>query len=96
MNKNDIKHIALIISIIYFPIFVFGQIPPGYYEDAAGLTGAELKQALHDIIKGHDEPSYNDLRDLILKESDEDPENPNNVILLYSGISRPKSRRAAP
>lgn len=91
MNKNDIKHIALIISIIYFPIFVFGQIPPGYYEDAAGLTGAELKQALHDIIKGHDEPSYNDLRDFILKESDEDPENPNNVILLYSGISRPKS-----
>lgn len=83
--------LMLFISIVLISIKVVAQIPPGYYDDATGLTGNELKDALHDIIKNHDEPSYNDLRDFILKESDEDPENPNNVILLYSGISRPKS-----
>jgi len=91
MNKWIFKSTLLVISIISFPLYIAGQIPPGYYDEAMGLTGEELKDALHDIIKNHDEPSYNDLRDFILKESDEDPENPNNVILLYSGISRPKS-----
>jgi endonuclease I len=91
MNKRIFKSTLLVISIILFPLYIVGQIPPGYYDGAMGLTGGELKDALHDIIKNHDEPSYNDLRDFILKESDEDPENPNNVILLYSGISRPKS-----
>ncbi len=67
------------------------QIPDGYYDDANGLTGDELKAALHNIIKDHQEYSYNDLRDYILKNTDEDPENSSNVILLYSGISRSKS-----
>jgi len=81
----------LLLSIILSASIAVAQIPPGYYDDASGLTGDELKNALHDIIKNHNEPSYDDLRDFILKASDEDPENPNNVILLYSGISRPKS-----
>ena len=67
------------------------QIPDGYYDDAEGLSGDELKSALHNIIKNHQEFSYNDLRDFILKNTDEDPDNSNNVILLYTGISRPKS-----
>ena len=91
MIKTRYSTIVLFLSFIALFQFVSAQIPPGYYDDAAGLTGIELKDALHDIIKNHDEPSYNDLRDFILKASDEDPENPNNVILLYSGISRPKS-----
>ncbi len=82
--------ISLVFSLVILQ-FTSAQVPPSYYDDAAGLTGIELKDALHDIIKNHDEPSYDDLRDFILKASDEDPENPNNVILLYSGISRPKS-----
>ncbi len=34
------------------------QIPNGYYNDANGLIGDELKAALHDIIKDHNVVSY--------------------------------------
>lgn len=34
------------------------QIPTGYYNSAAGLTGAPLKTALYNIIKGHTVQSY--------------------------------------
>jgi endonuclease I len=69
----------------------FAQIPAGYYDGTEDLYGEELKAVLHDIIDGHDEPTYNDLRDFILKESDEDPQNANNIILLYTGRSQAKS-----
>ena len=49
-----------------------------------------MRAALHEIIDNHVEYSYSDLRDFILRESDEDPQNSNNVILIYSGISRDK------
>jgi len=55
------------------------------------LSGEALKAALHHIIDGHIEFSYNALRDSILPNTDEDPNNPNNVILLYTGTSIPKS-----
>lgn len=67
------------------------QIPPGYYDEAQGLQGDELKTALHNIIDDHVEYSYDALRDYILKETDEDPNNSNNVILLYTGRSQSKS-----
>lgn len=70
---------------------VFAQIPVGYYDDAQGLTGEDLKYALHNIIDDHIPFSYNDLRDFILKNTDEDPDNNNNVILLYSGRSQDKN-----
>ncbi|MBC8320466.1 MAG: endonuclease [Bacteroidetes bacterium] len=70
---------------------VLAQIPAGYYDDTQGLTGDELKVALHNIIKDHIEFSYDDLRDFILKNTDEDPDNSNNVILLYTGRSQDKS-----
>jgi endonuclease I len=69
----------------------FGQIPPGYYDNANGLSGNALKTALHNIIDDHQEYSYNDLRDFILMDTDEDPNNPNNVILLYTGRSQNKN-----
>lgn len=90
MKKQNLKYLLYLICFGFIINVTEAQIPPGYYDDAIGLTGDELKDALHDIIKDHDPPSYNDLRDFILKESDEDPNNPNNVILLYSGISRDK------
>ncbi|GAB4330912.1 MAG: hypothetical protein Kow00127_22970 [Bacteroidales bacterium] len=65
--------------------------PPGYYDSAIGLTGDDLKAALHEIINDHIEYSYNDLRDFILKDTDEDPDNPNNIILLYTGRSQNKN-----
>ena len=66
------------------------QVPAGYYDAAQGKTGEQLKTALHNIIKGHKEFSYSDLWD-ILSATDEDPKNHNNVILIYTGISRAKS-----
>ena len=61
-----------------------------YYDGTEGLIGNELKQALYNIIKGHKEYNYTgDTTDVwdILKETDRDPDNPENVILLYSGWS---------
>jgi len=37
------------------------QIPPGYYDDAEGLTGDELRQALEEIIDDHTVLDYSDL-----------------------------------
>jgi len=79
-----------------FVLFIFGfqsilAQPQGYYSDAYGLTGEDLKEALHNIIDNHTEYSYNDLRDFILRETDEDPDNPDNIILLYTGRSQNKN-----
>jgi endonuclease I len=68
----------------------FGQIPIGYYNNTSGLNGAQLKTALHNIIKGHTEFPYTstntDVWD-ILKQTDKDPNDTNNVILFYTGWS---------
>lgn len=77
--------------ILLFSLAVNAQIPPGYYDGTEGLSGEELKAVLHNIIDDHDEPSYSDLRDFILPASDEDPQNPDNVILLYTGRSQAKN-----
>ncbi|CAM3041684.1 endonuclease [Saccharomonospora xinjiangensis] len=61
-----------------------------YYSGTEGLTGEALKDALHDIIRDADQLSYGEIWDGI-KATDEDPANPNNVILLYSGESRSKN-----
>lgn len=37
------------------------QIPSGYYDNAQGLSGAELRQTLHDIIDNHSSQSYSAL-----------------------------------
>ena len=63
--------------------------PPGYYNSAAGLSGAALRSALHNIIDGHTSISYSDTR-VPLEKLDEDPLNPANVILLYERTSWPK------
>ncbi len=68
----------------------FGQIPPGYYNTATGLTGTALKDVLNDIISNHTELSYSAVK-TALKSTDEDPNNSNNVILLYKGTSQAKS-----
>ncbi|MEV7413950.1 endonuclease [Streptomyces sp. NPDC089919] len=61
-----------------------------YYASADGKTGAALKSALHAIIKNQSKISYSALWEA-LKVTDQDPANPNNVILVYSGRSYPKS-----
>ncbi len=61
-----------------------------YYQDALGKTGDDLKAALHTIISDQTKLSYSAVWDA-LKDTDQDPGNGGNVILLYSGISRSKS-----
>ncbi len=85
------KYNLLLSVFLMSSVMVFAQIPAGYYNQAQGLSGEALKDALHNIIKNHDEYSYNNLRDFILKNTDEDPDNSNNVILLYTGRSQAKS-----
>lgn len=84
------KLLLLTIAVFVFSAVSFAQIPDGYYDSAEGLTGDDLKTALHKIIKGHVEYPYTsgstDTWD-ILKEADRDPDNADNVILIYSGLS---------
>ncbi|MGE6649546.1 endonuclease [Shewanella colwelliana] len=64
-----------------------------YYADAIGKSGTALKASLNQTIKGHTRFSYSQVWDG-LGYADEDPNNSNNVILLYSGRSEPKTNRA--
>ncbi|MCW5251796.1 endonuclease I family protein [Streptomyces sp. SHP 1-2] len=61
-----------------------------YYRDAIGKTGAGLRSALHTIIGSQTKLSYAAVWNA-LKDTDQDPADSGNVILLYSGVSRAKS-----
>ncbi|MFJ9314529.1 endonuclease [Pimelobacter simplex] len=65
-------------------------VPAGYYDAAAGKTGAALATALHGIIDGNRTLTYAEVWDA-LKVTDQDPANSSNVIEFYSGRSVPKS-----
>lgn len=64
--------------------------PIGFYNGTEGKAGDALKQVLHAKINNHVDFSYNQAKYLI-NYSDADPENPANVILFYSQISRDAS-----
>lgn len=85
------KHAKSLVLGLFFIVFLSAEIPQGYYENTANKNGLMLKKVLYEIIKGHNEYSYTsnntDTWD-ILKESDRDTANPENVILFYTGISR--------
>lgn len=92
VNYTDFLHIELDHGI--HPIIIETSAQANYEESYYNATqnkwGSDLKSALHNIIKGHTQYSYSDLWD-ILSDTDEDPANPNNVILIYTGWSYPKS-----
>jgi len=71
-------------------IICYADIPDGYYDSTEGLQGEELKTALYNIIKNHTDYPYTssgtDTWD-ILKEADRDPDDAENVILIYTGWS---------
>jgi endonuclease I len=76
-------------KLFYYLLFIcFTSLaqPNNYYESSFGLVGDELKQELHNIIKNHTVFSYTTTKS-ILRESDEDPNNMENIILTYSGNS---------
>ncbi|WP_411894724.1 endonuclease [Winogradskyella sp. A2] len=66
--------------------------PNGYYDSLDGLSDMALRQALQDIIADPNTvraQTYADVID-ILKEADQNPENSNQVWLVYSEEGRPK------
>lgn len=46
---------------IAFSLSLFAQIPAGYYDNAYGLNGDDLRLALYNIIKNHNSVSYSNL-----------------------------------
>ncbi|WP_323788784.1 endonuclease [Psychroserpens sp.] len=66
--------------------------PNGYYDSLHNLADSELRQALQDIIAEEGvvrAQTYADIID-ILKEADQNPENSNQVWLVYTEQGRPK------
>lgn len=56
--KKILKIILPLLAPLFFTFNSFGQIPPGYYDNAIGKTDTALQIALHNIIKGHNSISY--------------------------------------
>ena len=86
---------CLFTSLIPGLVYAQGLPPSGYYTPITNQTGATLKSALHDIIKGHtvipyDSSSRVDTHDALVV-LDRDPANSANVLLIYSGYSVPAS-----
>ncbi|MGE4571822.1 MAG: endonuclease I family protein [Candidatus Izemoplasmatales bacterium] len=68
-------------------------IPLGYYDGIDNLEGEALKEFLNEITKNHRVYPYtDDQTDVwdILRAADQDPNNENNVIGFYTGLSIPK------
>jgi len=72
------------------------NIPQNYYQEADGKSSGELKEALYQIISNHITYPYTssstDTWDII-QLSDQDPENHDNMILVYTGRSQDKGYR---
>jgi endonuclease I len=56
-----IRKSSILSGFLFVAAVAVSQPPAGYYLSADGKTGVELKQALHDIIKGHTVSTYDEL-----------------------------------
>jgi len=92
LRSPVVNGLWLFFTYAWTSIPALAEIPAGYYANASGKTGSALKSALHSIIAGHTKKTYTEAWELI-KETDEDPANANNVILLYTGRSQEKEYR---
>ena len=65
-----------------------------YYRSIDGIDSEDLRSVLHDLIDGNKVLPYTsssfDVWDALM-QTDEDPDNSNNVILLYTGRSQAKT-----
>lgn len=82
------KFVSLSIGVLLlFTIAAEAQIPNGYYDAADGKTGNNLKAALNTIVNaGLQLKTYGEARN-ILGETDQNPNNPDSIILVYRGTS---------
>ena len=58
MKRHSISLVAAALLLFLTGSRIAAQIPTGYYNNANGKTGDELKTALHDIIDDHTTISY--------------------------------------
>jgi endonuclease I len=72
------------------PTGTTGPYDSTYYASAVGKTGPALRSSLHTIIKAQTVLTYDQVW-TALKDTDQDPNNTNNVIEIYSGRSIAKS-----
>jgi hypothetical protein len=94
VRVNDINYTVLPFGKPSTPTYgqVSNMAPAGYYSSLEGLSGTALKQALQNIIanpavvRAH---TYGDIID-ILKTADQNPENNNQVYLIYTEQPRSK------
>lgn len=78
----------ILLLLFYLQTIIFAQTD--YYSGIDNQTGTKLKSDLHKIIRAHKRFPYTssstDTWD-ILKAADRDPNNPSNVILIYTGYT---------
>ena len=55
------KKTIIVFLTLFLAVSAFAQPPANYYNAANGLSGNELKVALHNIIKGHTSISYSNI-----------------------------------
>ena len=72
------------------PTGTTGPYDSTYYANAVGKTGTALRTSLHSIIRSQTVLTYDQVWNA-LKDTDQDPNNTNNVIEIYSGRSIAKS-----
>lgn len=83
---------ALVLLLLASPLTA--APPKDYYQSAMGLRGQQLRQALHDIIDDHTFLKYRDTR-APMALLHEDPNNPRNLIQIYTQKSVPKDNGRA-
>ena len=75
-------HGYIILTLLQIIHQVYGEEPAGYYDSAHGKNGKSLREAINQIIRGHNVISYSST-DEAMSVIDADPINKNNVILIY-------------
>ncbi len=89
-------HLSLLVGLVALCVFTSTPVPlvaappPGYYDSASGLTGEELRHALHKIIQNCSRVSESVVW-TVIEEADEDPNDANNILDIYKNASYPKS-----
>ena len=67
---------------IIFTFFGGSLIAQNYYQNVSTASSISLRNSLHNLIDNHNVASYNACKNH-LKNTDEDPNNPDNVVLIY-------------
>ncbi len=86
-QTNNIMSKQIFFKFLFFSFLpLFAQIPDGYYDDAQGKSGYQLKTALKTIItNGHNDQGYDSLYTLYqTADSDSYYENDGTVLDMYS------------